>query len=1047
MKWAVSLLLCWVVAAAWAQTEHMTLAPRNYLHNLNHEAGLSHANVMAITQDLKGALWVGTANGLNRYDGKTVFVLPNGKYGLSGDSITALARDAYGQIWVGALNGGLSVLDTGQQAFHAVTPRRTVVKKLVVGQGEAWALTKSGLLHISFQGPVGGALYQVQEWPVPISRFQVQAHLTLWNNKLVLAHNTHLWTWSTGKWEPLNTKVPDVITSLYADGHKLHVGTAKAGIWTLQTGQEPKQRAVGLSTFYQLVVPETHKNAAIPESWQQEVGSFRAPTAAEFMRYLSTKRLSTAEKNQVLKLAHHTQSTMISGIVRVAGRLYITSPENVYQEQKGGEFMAFHDPMVSPSESVQWSFQVAYAAQDQTLWLGTNKHGLFRVSALEQGLVTYPFALACDKCHKRIYTLHTHGQKVWLGLRGTYSLAQFNLDTKQYTFYGKAQKLACWEVSSIYNTNSGRLYLGGSLCGLSHYRPEVPSTQKLDLNALERQNTWILNDQTGAGFWIGSTQHLYRFNEKTASLSTYKSLYEDEYAFYRGVQYGAHQYWVNKSFSTLHILDTSSGTLSASSLKLPHTKSQRLHALTIVGSTLWLLTSQGLWLVPDLGRGMGTKVLLAGQRSYQAKAFAHAPDKTVWLTTGQWLVHLDTLGQVLHTYGPADGLPLRNITAISILPSGQLLIGSDEGLSVLQPPISISLPTLQVMLSEVRVGYQLLDSVAGATEKPKPIWATKRVNLGPDQHSLSFKFSLPGLDAYSSTRYACKLDEVDAQWIELGGRAYVNYDYLAPGTYTLLLKAQVGQLPATQPTAITIYVAPKFYQTGWFKLLVALLLVLATVVVIKYRERAHILYQQTLQRQVAARTEDLRTANAILADKAEVIVRQHADLERKNQILTEQKEEILAQRDELAHAQQHLTHEYEELTKQTHQLKKLINHGADTPEQQSAFTQRVVHIIHENIEMEGLGPDVLSRELGMSRTVLYQKFKQEIGKPVGEFIRETRLEEGARILLQEKLTVTEVAFRVGFSSYAYFTKCFHDYYGKSPTQFLAEVGEKAGLEK
>lgn len=96
------------------------------------------------------------------------------------------------------------------------------------------------------------------------------------------------------------------------------------------------------------------------------------------------------------------------------------------------------------------------------------------------------------------------------------------------------------------------------------------------------------------------------------------------------------------------------------------------------------------------------------------------------------------------------------------------------------------------------------------------------------------------------------------------------------------------------------------------------------------------------------------------------------------------------------------------------------------------FIQRLKQLILENIHNEQFGAEVLASKYGISRSQLHRKLKKATGKSVTQFIKEIRLHEAFKILVNEETTVSEVAYQVGFSSPTYFNTCFKEYYGYPP---------------
>ncbi len=99
----------------------------------------------------------------------------------------------------------------------------------------------------------------------------------------------------------------------------------------------------------------------------------------------------------------------------------------------------------------------------------------------------------------------------------------------------------------------------------------------------------------------------------------------------------------------------------------------------------------------------------------------------------------------------------------------------------------------------------------------------------------------------------------------------------------------------------------------------------------------------------------------------------------------------------------------------------------------SSFVKKLEDEVEANLTNEQFGVEELAEKVGMSRSNLHRKLQQYTGQSVSQFIREYRLRRGLDYLENENLTVSEVAFRVGFSSASYFTTCFTEYFGYAPS--------------
>ncbi|MCR8667406.1 MULTISPECIES: LamG-like jellyroll fold domain-containing protein [Aestuariibaculum] len=83
---------------------------------------------------------------------------------------------------------------------------------------------------------------------------------------------------------------------------------------------------------------------------------------------------------------------------------------------------------------------------------------------------------------------------------------------------------------------------------------------------------------------------------------------------------------------------------------------------------------------------------------------------------------------------------------------------------------------------------------------------------------------------------------------------------------------------------------------------------------------------------------------------------------------------------------------------------------------------------------EQFGVEDLSKESGYSRSQLYRKIKLINGKSISKFVRDIRLEEALKLIVKSALSISEIAYEVGFSSPNYFSRCFHEKYNYTPLE-------------
>lgn len=102
------------------------------------------------------------------------------------------------------------------------------------------------------------------------------------------------------------------------------------------------------------------------------------------------------------------------------------------------------------------------------------------------------------------------------------------------------------------------------------------------------------------------------------------------------------------------------------------------------------------------------------------------------------------------------------------------------------------------------------------------------------------------------------------------------------------------------------------------------------------------------------------------------------------------------------------------------------------------FLQRVMETIEKHIADDKFNAEILSKKVGMSRMQLYRKLRGLTDQTVHEFIRSIRLKRAVQLLEQKRMTITEVAYEVGFNDLTYFARCFRKQYQKSPSEYIAK---------
>lgn len=110
--------------------------------------------------------------------------------------------------------------------------------------------------------------------------------------------------------------------------------------------------------------------------------------------------------------------------------------------------------------------------------------------------------------------------------------------------------------------------------------------------------------------------------------------------------------------------------------------------------------------------------------------------------------------------------------------------------------------------------------------------------------------------------------------------------------------------------------------------------------------------------------------------------------------------------------------------------------------QEEVFMKKLIKLMNDNLENYDLNIDFLASELGMSRTVFFNKLKSLTGFSPVEFVREIRFERAAEYIRNTQYTVSEISYRVGIEDPRYFSRCFKQKFGTTPSEYRQKHQEQ-----
>lgn len=297
---------------------------------------------------------------------------------------------------------------------------------------------------------------------------------------------------------------------------------------------------------------------------------------------------------------------------------------------------------------------------------------------------------------------------------------------------------------------------------------------------------------------------------------------------------------------------------------------------------------------------------------------------------------------------------------------------------------------------------------------------TDGIELAYNQNFLTFEFSAPNYQNQSQTYYRYFLEGIDSEWCEttLEGRKgnyptdgilQVSYTDLSPGKYTLKVMA-TGNNHQWAGDVSTLYIrihAPWWKTNTAYILYIVFFLFAVAGCICSY---IHIT-KKRLERQHKEEMLLLRIKNLI-----EQLNQYESGIQFKQEVGEEQQEVSVIVSGDLLQSEQRVF-----------------------SSEEMDFLTCAIKLVEKNLNTQGYSVELLSRDLCMDRTGLYRKLTNLLDESPSLFIRNIRLQRAAQLLLENELSITEIAETVGFSSTSYMSKCFQEMYGCRPSEYAENL--------
>lgn len=803
MKSYLCVCVCFLLnASVWSQEIRFTQPLQS----------LSQNTIHTISQDQLGFIWVGTENGLNRYDGEhfEVFYQDSNSY-LDISTISTLFNDKKGDIWIGTYGGGVSLYSPSKQAFinHEIDPglRQALSQTFVQAIYESndstlwfgtessgikiWDRKKKELSQLISGGRLGMSLSSNLITGI-VEDSLGNIWISTFGGGLCNYNRVTKFISFYSQQEGYDIPEDGVIRLIHKSfSNNIWVGTNK-GIRKLNVTDGSKTEIDNLANKYPRLQKELKETVILSlledtrsRLWigTENRGLFMLDLkSGQFKNYMNDVRNTySLNSNSIWSLFEDVDGTIWIGSYK-GGICKIDPFESRFRHisESSGE-----------KSSISRSLVSAFAEdQEGNMWIGTEGGGVDLMSPNENirnvsrkeipGLSNDIIVdLKVDEANN--LWVATWGDGVFLKKAGK------NRFDKISDLYPGREELPGRFIRSMYKSRNGELWFSSYRTGLNLYVPQEDKFYTYDagasLNRVSGNNmNAIVEDQTGA-IWIGYRNRgldriTFDENRNIIEVKNYSSLSNNSsLKIYNNITYlfidSDNQVWIGYSGGGLAKLDTTQTVVEQISANEGLPGDVIYGILEDETGRLWVSTNNGL---ASLNR----------EAPYEIK-----------------------------TYDSFDGLQDKEFTLGACLrrKDNTLVFGGINGFNYFkQGEIQENKVIAPLYITALEI--EAFNADQKKREIQKIQFPHEKITLKADQNDLQFEFATLNFSQAHKNTYTYKLEPLDEDWKSPSSSNFIRYLNIPPGDYTFLLKAENSDgLGDKEPISLDIRILYPWYWT------------------------------------------------------------------------------------------------------------------------------------------------------------------------------------------------------------------------------------------
>ena len=846
--------------------------------NMDINEGLSHSYVRTILQDQFGFLWFGTQNGLNRYDGyhfKVYKSSPHDPHSISANQIADIFERDNGDLWLATSGSGVNLYDRDKDHFEALRHDPDNYGSLSSDFVNCVLEDDEGYLWIGTEG------------------------------KGLDVYNTKSRTFKHYSSKNYQSLTSDYIYTIFQDRDKrIWIGTTGGGLYFFDASQQ------FFVPFLLNTNGEGEENQKVRDIFQDRDHILWVGTAGDGLYRIDLEQSKVRNFRLSAEKYEGLQSDFVYAIDEdVHGNIWIgTENGGLSIFNPKDETIRTHtfDELDQNSISNN-SVHSLLGDQKGNMWVGTFNAGIDMLS-IDADKFTYYRRKAQSNSisHNKVLSIYEDSDEtIWIGTDGG-GLNRFDPSSHVFSQLrseaGNPNSICGDHVLSIHEMSNGELWVGTWGAGISvldknrnvvrHY-----NHVKNDPSSLSNNNIWVIFQDSDENIWIGTHGgglNLYNPIDRTFV----------RYPFGALVEFGTNNnkiLSISEDSKGMIWIGTQGGGLNRYDKQQKsfhyflHRENENSISNNSVGCVLedrrghlWISTNDGLNHFDPSTERFRNFSEEDGMNGNIVQGILEDETGHLWISTNSGLSKFDPSKETFVNYTEADGLQSGEFKELAYCKSrsGTLYFGGNNGFNAFHPD---SIQEIAFSPQLVITGFKIFnkDVEVSADKEITPlqqnITLARDLTLSYKQSVFSFDFASLNFVDSEKKKYKYRLNGFESEWNDVGTLHSATYTNIDPGTYQFEVMGLDNQGNWSQtPTSLNLVITPPFWKTIWFQLLVLLASVGGIIGVARMRMQSIVRKRDELERQVASRTKELKTATLEALKMREEAEEARADAEQAN---------------------------------------------------------------------------------------------------------------------------------------------------------------------